>query len=187
MVVFDLDGTLVDTDDALLEPFEQFGVSREEVIMGSAVAEECERLGVPMDAYVDAYDTAVAGPFPGVDEMLAGIDRWAILSNKHPRSAIAELDRLGWHPEVALFADAFDWAHKSLRPLLDLLGLSAEEVVLVGDSDGDLRCAQEVGCRFVWAGWNPRVERSRAAGLVAFHPAELPDLIGPLRALEPPV
>lgn len=178
LVVFDLDGTLVDSDEALLVPFEQLGISRREVIMGSAVAEECERLGVSMDAYVDAYDTGLVGPFPGVEHMLGAIPRWAILSNKHPRSAVAELDRLGWRPEAALFADAFGWAHKSLRPLLAGLGLSAEEVLLVGDSEGDLRCAQEVGCRFVWAGWNPRVARSSPSGLVATSPAELLVLLG---------
>ena len=55
VVVFDFDGTLVDSDEALLEPFDMLGIDRSRVVMGSAVAEECESLGVSMDAYVDAY------------------------------------------------------------------------------------------------------------------------------------
>jgi HAD superfamily hydrolase (TIGR01549 family) len=162
LVVFDFDGTLVDSDEALLAPFEDLGVDRSDVVMGSAVAEECARLGISMSAYVDAYDTEVVVPFPGVEDLLAGLPRWAILSNKHPDSARAELGRLGWEPEALMCADAFGWAHKSLVPMLDALGMSAGRVAMVGDSRGDLTVAAMVGCRFVWAGWNARVQAAMA-------------------------
>jgi HAD superfamily hydrolase (TIGR01549 family) len=178
LVVFDFDGTLVDSDEALLVPFERLGVDRQEVIMGSAVAEECERLGVPMEAYVANYDVQAVRPFDGVQGMLDAVGRWAIVSNKHPHSAGAELARLGWRPELVLCADAFGWAHKSLRPLLRQVELTPDEVVLVGDSEGDLRCAAEVGCRFIWAGWNPRVARAAPQGESATTPSELLDLLG---------
>ena len=45
------------------------------------------------------------------------------------------------------------------------------DVVMVGDSDGDLRCAEEVGCRFLWAGWNERVRQRRPGGHVLAEPA----------------
>ncbi len=178
MVVFDFDGTLVDSDEALLVPFDRLGVARSDVVMGSAVAEECERLGVSMQAYVDAYDTESVQPFEGIEPMLGAIPRWSILSNKHPDSAIAELSRLGWEPEATMCADSFGWAHKSLAPLLAWLGMGPAEVVMVGDSNGDLRCAQEVGCRFVWAGWNERVRRAEPDGEVAGTPAELLSALG---------
>lgn len=178
VVVFDFDGTLVDSDEALLLPFDQVGVDRADVVMGSAVAEECERLGVSMEDYVAAYDTEVVEPYPGVTEMLQGMPRWAVLSNKHPDSAISEIRRLGWEPEVLMCADAFGWAHKSLQPLLEAMGLSAGEIVMVGDSPGDLRCAREVGCRFIWAGWNERVRSSNPDGEVVASPAELHSALG---------
>ncbi|MCB1272036.1 MAG: HAD-IA family hydrolase [Microthrixaceae bacterium] len=178
VVVFDFDGTLVDSDEALLEPFDMLGIDRSRVVMGSAVAEECESLGVSMDAYVDAYDTDSVKPFAGVEEMLSGIPRWTILSNKHPRPAMAELARLGWAPEVVMCADAFDWAHKSLVPMLERMGLDASDVAMVGDSGGDLRCAQEVGCRFLWAGWNPRVRDADPEGEVLDEPAQLLSALG---------
>ena len=173
IVIFDFDGTLVDSDEALLVPFDELGVPREEVVMGSAVAEECKRLGISMDAYVSAYDTDTVQPYPGVGEMLAALPRWAVLSNKHPDSAVAEMARLGWEPELLMCADAFGWAHKSLKPMLDVLGLGPEDVVMVGDSEGDLRCAEEVGCRFLWAGWNERVRERRPGGQVLAEPADL--------------
>ena len=178
VVIFDFDGTLVDSDEALLAPFDALGISRADVVMGSAVAEECDRLGVSMDDYVDAYDTESVRPFDGVPEMLAAIPRWAILSNKHPAPARRELDRLGWEPELVMCADAFDWEHKALEPMLQALGVGADRVALVGDSDGDLRCALAVGCRFVWAGWNERVRTSRPAGEVAVTPADVRSSLG---------
>ena len=79
---------------------------------------------------------------------------------------------------MALFADHFDWAHKSIVPMLELLGLGPSAVVMVGDSDGDVRCAEEVDCRFVWAGWNPRVAAADPEGRVLRRPLELLDLLG---------
>lgn len=178
VVVFDFDGTLVDSDEALLLPFDELGVDRADVIMGSAVAEECERLGVSMEDYVAAYDTSVVQPYPGITEMLSDVPRWAVLSNKHPDSAVAELRRLGWEPEALMCADAFGWAHKSLQPMLEALGIGASEVVMVGDSPGDLRCAEEVGCRFIWAGWNPRVRQADPRGEVLASPSELLSALG---------
>ncbi len=178
VVVFDFDGTLVDSDEALLVPFDMLGVSRSEVVMGSAVAEECDRLRNPTDDYVPAYDTAVVQPYDGVEAMLSELPRWAVLSNKHPDSAIAELNRLGWEPEALMCADAFGWAHKSLLPMLQALGLDASQVAMVGDSGGDLRVAQEAGCRFIWAGWNARVQHAGPSGEVLATPADLPAALG---------
>ena len=178
LVVFDFDGTLVDSDEALLVPFDQMGIDRSDVVMGSAVAEECERLAISMQAYVDAYDTEIVQPYVGVPELLTSLPRWAVLSNKHPDSAIAELVRLQWQPEALMCADAFGWAHKSLVPMLEALALTPRDVVMVGDSAGDLRCATEVGCRFIWAGWNARVAAASPTGEVAGTPGELLSALG---------
>jgi phosphoglycolate phosphatase len=153
--IFDLDGTLLDSDAALVAPFVALGVPPEDVTFGHVLDDECARLGVSVDRYLDAYDEDAALPFAGVEAMLDGLDRWAVCSNKHPRSGRAELARLGWRPDVALFADAFDGA-KHLGPVVDALGLGAGDVAFVGDTGHDRRCALDLGCRFVLAGWNPR-------------------------------
>jgi HAD superfamily hydrolase (TIGR01549 family) len=174
--IFDLDGTLLDSDAALVAPFVALGVPRDDVTFGHVLADECTRLGVSLDRYLDVYDEDAALPFPGVAAMLAGLDRWAVCSNKHPRSGRAELARLGWRPDVALFADAFDGA-KRLGPVVDALGLGAGDVAFVGDTDHDRLCALDLGCRFVLAGWNPRA--SRADGdLVARRPGDVLHCLG---------
>jgi HAD superfamily hydrolase (TIGR01549 family) len=170
-VVFDLDGTLLDSDAALRAAFLALGIAPGDITYGHVIADECARLGISLDVYLDAYDIASARPFPGVEAMLGELERWAVCSNKHPRSGAAELARLGWAPEVVRFADAFD-GPKRLDVMLDALGLPAESVLYVGDTDHDREAAAEVGCRFVLAGWNPR-SRARPGDEVADVPADV--------------
>jgi HAD superfamily hydrolase (TIGR01549 family) len=172
-LIFDFDGTLVDSDAELVRAFVVLGVERSQITFGHAVAEEVERLGLSLDAYVAAYRDDVVEPFPGVDDVMPRLGRWALCSNKHPHSGIAELARLGWDPEVAVFSDHFDWAHKRLGPVLEMMGLQAHQVAMVGDSGGDAQCAAEVGCDMVWAGWNPRVAASTPDGIVLERPEQL--------------
>lgn len=175
-LIFDFDGTLVDSDEELVRAFLVLGVERSEITFGHAIAEEVDRLGLSLEGYADAYRDDVVEPFPGVAEVMPLLGRWALCSNKHPRSGIAELARLGWEPEVAVFSDHFDWAHKRLPPVLEKLGLQAEQVAMVGDSGGDAQCAEEVGCDMVWAGWNPRVVDAAPQGIVLARPEQLLDL-----------
>ncbi len=173
--ICDLDGTLIDSDLALAGAFRSLGVDEAEITYGHVLAEECTRLGLRVEDYLDTYDPMLVEPFPGVEELLLSLDRWAVCSNKHPRSGWAELDRFGWTPDLALFADSFD-GPKRLGPVLDRLGLSPEEVLFVGDTDHDRNCAAAAGVQFALAGWNPRAE---VAGdeLVLTHPLELIELL----------
>ena len=157
VVVFDLDGTLVDSDHALDSAFVACGVAREEISHGHVLAEECERLGITVEAYLSAYDPSLVVPFDGVEEMLDALGRWAVFSNKRGEVGPRELAAMGWHPEVAMFADSFA-GPKRMEPVLERLGIGAGDALVVGDTLHDRRAARAAGCRFVWAGWNPRVE-----------------------------
>jgi phosphoglycolate phosphatase-like HAD superfamily hydrolase len=171
LVVFDLDGTLVDSDAALIHPFVALGVPRHEVTFGQVLVEECRRHGLTVDDYVAHYDSASVAPFPGVDAMLAQLDRWAVCSNKLAVAGRVELDQFGWSPEVALFADAFDGS-KQLGPVLAALGARPDQVLFVGDTDHDRRCADDADVTFALAGWNARVE-PRPGDLVLSSPGEV--------------
>lgn len=176
LLVADLDGTLLDSDEALTAAFVANGVPRDEVSFGHVLADECRRLGVPLERYLDAYDPARSRPFPGVEQLVAGLGRWAVCSNKHPRSGRAELARLGWEPEVALFADAFA-GPKTLGPVLEALGVGPDEVVFLGDTGHDRACARAAGTSFALAGWNPRAV-GEPGDVVLRSPGEVLDLLG---------
>lgn len=171
LVVFDLDGTLIDSDEPLAAAFVALGIERRAITFGHVIAEECARLGLALDDYLDAYDPTVATPFPGVEDMLANVGRWVVCSNKHPRSGRAELDRLGWRPERTFFADAFD-GPKHLDPVVASCGVDPSRVLFVGDTDHDRTAGDAVGCRFMWAGWNPRT-RPRPGDAVATTPSDV--------------
>jgi HAD superfamily hydrolase (TIGR01549 family) len=174
--IFDLDGTLVDSDAALVAPFVALGVEPEAITFGHVLADECARLGIAVDDYLAAYDEGAVMPFPGVEAMLGRLDEWAVCSNKHATAGRAELLRLGWTPRVALFSDAFD-GPKRLGPVLELLGRTGDDVVFVGDTDHDRACAQAIGAPFLLAGWNPRA-RPRQGDVVLDDPAEVLDHLG---------
>ena len=173
--VFDLDGTLLDSDEALAAPFVALGVPRERVTFGHVVDEECARLGVETARYLELYDVDIAEPYPGVDDLVQQLDRWAVCSNKHPGAGTAELARLGWRPDVAMFSDAFG-GPKRLGPVLDALGVGSADVVFVGDTAHDRQCAQDVGCRFALAGWNAR-SAPEPGDMVLGSPADLLELL----------
>jgi phosphoglycolate phosphatase-like HAD superfamily hydrolase len=145
------------------------------------VADECARLGVSLEAFLEAYDHGAALPFPGVEEMLAALIRWGLCSNKHSSSGRTELARLGWKPAAALFSEDFG-GPKRLGPVLAALGLDAAEAMFVGDTDHDRACAAEAGVAFALAGWNPRASPRRNDTVLA-HPADvLPLLAGQRQA-----
>jgi HAD superfamily hydrolase (TIGR01549 family) len=173
--ICDLDGTLLDSDAALVDAFLRLGIERSSISFGHVIAEECERLGIALFDYVAAYDTHAAQPFPGVTDLITQLGSWAICSNKHPESGNAELARLDWTPSIALFADAFGGA-KQLAPVLEALGLEPSQAVFLGDTDHDRRCAQDAGVEFVLAGWNPRAT-ARNGDVVVTSPLDLLELL----------
>lgn len=174
-VICDLDGTLLDSDEALVAAFEVLGVDRSAITFGHVIAEECDRLGISLDDYVDAYDTDIAEPYAGVSELVEALPRWAVCSNKHVRSGSAELRRLQWEPEIAMFSDVFN-GPKRLEPVLDALGVRAQDAIFVGDTGHDRRCATDLGMEFVLAGWNPRT-RAMPGDIVLTSPLDLLELL----------
>jgi len=173
--VFDLDGTLLDSDVALSAPFVALGIDPARVEFGLVLEEACAQLGIAVTDYLHHYDVNLAMPYSGVDEVVARLDRWAVCSNKEAGSGRAELARLGWEPDVAMFADDFG-GPKHLAPVLAALDLRAEEIVFIGDTPHDRVCAATIGCRFALAGWNPRAS-AVAGDLVLRRPIDVLDVL----------
>jgi phosphoglycolate phosphatase-like HAD superfamily hydrolase len=176
IAILDLDGTLVDSDAALLAPFEALGVDATTIPLGLPLGAACELAGVRVADYLAAYDCTVVEPFPGVDDMLRQLDRWAVCSNKARVSGRAELARLGWSPTIAMFSEDFDGRPKELIPVLEALSLRSDQAVFVGDTAHDRSSADVAGVQFALAGWNPRV-RAEPGDLVLGDPAAVLSLL----------
>jgi phosphoglycolate phosphatase-like HAD superfamily hydrolase len=175
--LFDLDGTLVDSDAALQEPFTALGVPAARVPpLGLPLGEACEMAGVRVEDYLARYDSSAVQAFPGVEDLLLALTRWAVCSNKARTSGRRELELLGWTPELAMFSEDFGGRPKVLPPALDALGLTPDEAVFIGDTAHDRTCAAAAGVRFALAGWNKRVV-AEPGDLVLHHPADVLDLL----------
>lgn len=201
-VIFDLDGTLLDTledlTDATNAALAAFGYPRrslEEVrqFVGNGAA-RLIALAVPEGAdpepvlayfreYYDAHCRIKTGPYPGILEALSQIARScpvAIVSNK-PDSAVKALCAdyfpgifaLGEHPGCPR-KPAADMVLKAMA------AIGAKTCVYVGDSEVDLETAKNAGvpCLSVLWGFRDRATLEQA-GATHFcdHPWELPSRI----------
>jgi phosphoglycolate phosphatase-like HAD superfamily hydrolase len=128
-----------------------------------------------MDDYLAHYDPSSVRPFPGVEDLISKLDRWAVFSNKLGAAGESDLRSLGWEPEAALFHEAFG-APKTLDPVLTVLGLNPDDIVCVGDSEHDRACARAVGAVFVLAGWNARTVPAED-DIVLAQPVDLFDVL----------
>jgi HAD superfamily hydrolase (TIGR01549 family) len=179
VALFDFDGTLVDSDQALIAPWFELGVPEaRHPPLGLPLIEACRRVGVTVEEYLERYDPTAAQPFDGVPELLAALDRWGLASNKQRDAGQRELERLGWSPEAAFFSDDFGGKEKELGGLLAALGLAPSDAVYIGDTHHDRACAGALGVAFALAGWNPRARATAIAGdLVLDDPHQVLDLL----------
>lgn len=175
-VIFDLDGTLLDSDRALVNAFLRFGVPEQDITFGHVLHHECERLGIDVQAYIDAYDPADVQPYEGVAELLEAVPRWAVASHKDRTTGRAELAALGWQPDCAFFTQDFGGT-KDLGVVLDALELAYGEVVFVGDTAHDRSAAHAARVPFIAAAWNPRCDVADG-DLVATKPGDVLRLAG---------
>ena len=148
----------------------------EDITFGHVLADECDRLGIDIEAYLDAYDVTAAQPFPGVDEMLAGLDGWAACSNKVGRLARAELERLGWTPEVAFFAEDFTGPEAARARCSTRSACPPTRSCSSATPPTTAAAPRRSARRFALAGWNPRA-RAEAGDHVLARPADLLDLV----------
>ncbi len=202
-VLFDLDGTLLDTlddlTDAVNRTLSRCGLpqrDRREVrsFLGNGArylmehaapgvaGERFEQLLRDYKADYDANCRVKTAPYPGIDALLRALRaagcRTGIISNK-PDSAVQPLYE-------AFFADTMDTAvgeREGIRrkpapdtvlAAMERLGAAAEQTLYVGDSEVDIRTAQNAGvdCASVTWGFRDPEELKRSGAQMLFDTAE---------------
>lgn len=183
-VVFDVDGTLLDTERSVLLSLRDtlreaagrdYPLAELEFSLGIPGADALKLLDIPnvpavlarweelLERYRDADRV-----FDGVPELLAALkDSGRCLGVVTSRTR-AEFDQdfsrwgLASYFQAVVTADDTDLHKPCPDPLLkymELAGAAAADVLYIGDSGHDARCAQAAGVDFGLAGWgakNPR-------------------------------
>ncbi|GAB4390874.1 MAG: hypothetical protein Kow0025_25870 [Thermodesulfovibrionales bacterium] len=186
LIIFDLDGTLVDTtpdiSKALNHALAPFGAGpfsdREtEALVGEGTARLIEKALGPeraaardealsrFVAYYSAHLVEGSRTYPGVAEALEHLDhvRKAVLSNKDEAPSRRLLEELGLarHFDLVAGSDSVPERKPSpapVRHVLDALSVRPDEALMVGDSDYDVQAARGAGVRVVAVtyGYRPR-------------------------------
>lgn len=172
-VLFDLDGTLINTTPLILESFRhtfaEVGIpvpSDEEIIAGFGLPlrtaakaympdEMIEKFCSAYSVYHRANHDALILPFEGVAEALAELDKrgikMAVVTSKKRPMTLRGLSRYGLDKHISAIVTCQDCEeHKPLPGpsvmALKSLGLEGKDCIGVGDSPFDLQSARGAGC-----------------------------------------
>ena len=192
-ILFDLDGTLLDTLDDLTDSVNHmlsaFGYpprSREYVrqAVGNGVknlivrslpeGEGAQRVDECLNVFRAHYSKNLdnkTAPYPGVTEMLREMKRKGILagvgSNKYDGAVAALCEKHFAGLVQAAIGERPGVGRKpepdSVLTALELLGAGREEAVYVGDSDVDVETARNAGLKCVAVSWGFRPRESLVA------------------------
>lgn len=203
MIIFDLDGTLIDsTDDlaasanaALVElglPPRSRDESRSFIGEGArrlierAVAPRSDLVDRALALFLEHYSLHLVDAtkaYEGIAEVLASArGPLAVATNKPGRFARRILAALGLLDRFVAVLGGDEGPRKPDPALVDRLRLlvaaSREATVLVGDSHVDLDTAANAGVRFVGVSWGIGSDELRARGVaLAARPSDLPALL----------
>ena len=176
-VIFDVDGTLADTDGISQQAlqdllFERTGEEEDlaDLVFARGIpgAEALERLGILSDDALARWDELARAHademrlFPGVREMLEGLrasgKKMGVVSSRRHDEYEAVITPLGIDDFFSgmVLAEDTELHKPNPEPLLEYLhrtGAKPEETIYVGDTAHDSRAARAAGVSFVFAGW----------------------------------
>lgn len=191
--LFDLDGTLLDSIDLILQSFHHTarvharparsdaywltGVGTPLRVQLSKMASSEEELAVMLDTYRDynlEHHDAMAKPYPGIIEVVKKLHRddakLALVTSKLSHGANRGLQLLGLEDEFPIRICADDVIQGKPHPepvfkALAALGASPAEAVFIGDSDHDIEAGRRAGVETAAVSWGPFArETLQAAG-----------------------
>ncbi len=187
-VLFDLDGTLLDSAPDMLAAVNAMRASRGELAMSldalrphvskgarAMVAAAFPQVDAAMretwiPEFLDHYRRELGrhgAPFEGVEALLAAIEaagsRWGIVTNKPEALAVALMPLLGWESRCAVLIGGDSLPARKPDPLplrvaAERMGLASQDCVYVGDDERDIAAARAAGMRSVVALWGYRLD-----------------------------
>ena len=186
VVLFDLDGTLVDSAVDLLNALNQIVRTQGKPVLEltairpvvSKGARAMLAVAFPerddvsreqlLQPFLDRYADAVADhstPFDGIEEVLLAIEaagsRWGIVTNKPLYLARGVVESMGWAQRSAVLIGGDSLPNKKPEPdqllhAAQMLGVSPLDCLYVGDDERDIVAARRAGMVSVAALWGYR-------------------------------
>jgi phosphoglycolate phosphatase len=186
-VLFDLDGTLVDSAPDMVAAMNQMlyeyrrepmtiddlrpHVSKGSRAMLAAAFPELEREDreAMVEEFLDAYERVLGqhcAAFDGIEALLGEIEaeggRWGIVTNKPMYLAEQLIPMLGWETRCAVLLGGDSLAERKPHPMpllhaAEELGLEPRECVYVGDDERDVVAARAAGMPSIVALWGYRL------------------------------
>jgi HAD superfamily hydrolase (TIGR01509 family) len=190
-VIFDIDGTLTQTNDLIFASFNHvaerhlgkrfsppeiialFGPPEEGALRKVFGDENLEGIMEELCAYYSAHHASMASLHPGIDEVLAHLKdrgvRLAVFTGKGRRTAMITLNALRIATYFDMVVSGNDVVNHKPHPegilkVLEAFGLEPGQVLMVGDSLTDISASRAAGVRIVsvlWDSYEP--ERVRQA------------------------
>lgn len=202
-LLFDLDGTILDTNEIILRTFEytlkeglNYEVKRSELlkIFGEPLQKQMtcfcpERADELCKMYRDYYalhHTEWTRAFPGVQETLAMLKKehipMGVVTNKYRTPTEIALKEYGLMPYIdhIISGDEVQNTKPHPEPLLrgmELMHAIPETTLMIGDSPLDLEAAQRAGIQSALVGWNIFPEERFAVIKPGFHLKHMSDLL----------
>jgi pyrophosphatase PpaX len=211
-LLFDLDGTLIDTTDLILSCYRS-SVSRlvetpptdEEILkgFGTPLPKQLQRLypalagrldeliGLWRAAQEDLHDQLIK-PFPHTERVLGDLHRrgypLGIVTSKERRTAERGMALYGIDRLVSVLVSMDDTTNHKPHPepllrAMELMGASPERTIYVGDSVHDMKAGRAAGLRVAAALWGPFAREP----LLDFGPDFLLESLDQLLDLCPPL
>lgn len=184
-VLFDLDGTIIDTNELIIESFLHAlkgvvptGFGREHIIpsMGEPLTMQLQRFSGQTDVagltqayreYNHLRHDEMVSLFPGVAEIVAKLReagiQLGIVTTKMRGTTIRALELLGLYDSMETIVSLDDVEHAKPHPepvakAIEALGVEPSETIMVGDSTVDMGSAIAAGALPVGVAWSLKGE-----------------------------
>lgn len=211
LIVFDMDGTILDTledlTDSMNHVLSEYGYPARSIdeirsFVGNGLynlvrlalpagksEEHIQEVLVSMKAYYGEHNNIKTRPYDGIVNLIRALRakgyKTAVVSNKIDSGvqALCELHFKGLFDVAIGEKDGIDRkpAPDMVYAALDVLGVSKDRAVYVGDSEVDITTAKNSGLDMIAVGWGFRGEEfllSRGAERVYTSPAEVGETFG---------